>query len=33
EITGVPKELAKRAFLRVAYKMPMRCRFVERQHH
>ncbi|MEM7681147.1 MAG: 50S ribosomal protein L16 [Planctomycetota bacterium] len=33
EITGVPKELAKRAFLRVAYKMPMRCRFVERQSH
>jgi large subunit ribosomal protein L16 len=32
EIAGVPRDLAKQAFLRVAYKMPFRCRFVERRH-
>lgn len=31
EISGVPRELAKQAFARVAYKMPYRCRFVERR--
>jgi len=32
ELTGVPRDLAKAAFVRVAHKMPFRCRFVERQH-
>ena len=32
EIAGVPRDLAKQAFLRVAYKMPFRCRFVDRRH-
>ena len=32
ELTGVPKDLARSAFMRVAYKMPFRCRFVERRH-
>lgn len=32
EISGVTKDLAKEAFARVAYKMPFRCRFVERRH-
>ena len=32
EISGVPKDLAKAAFARVAHKMPFRCRFVERRH-
>ena len=32
EIAGVPKDLAKQAFLRVSHKMPFRCRFVERRH-
>jgi large subunit ribosomal protein L16 len=32
EITGVPKDIAKQAFTRVAHKMPFRCRFVERRH-
>ena len=31
EVSGVPRELAKSAFARVAYKMPFRCRFVERR--
>lgn len=30
ELAGVPREAAMRAFLRVAHKMPFRCRFVER---
>ena len=32
ELTGVPKEIARQAFTRVAHKMPFRCRFVERRH-
>lgn len=31
EIAGVPQELAKQAFARIAHKMPVRCRFVERR--
>ena len=31
EITGVPETMAKEAFLRVAHKMPFRCRFVGRR--
>jgi large subunit ribosomal protein L16 len=32
EIAGVDETLARRAFSRVAYKMPVRCRFVRRRH-
>ncbi len=32
EIGGVPEDLARRAFTRVAHKMPFRCRFVKRLH-
>ena len=32
EIGGVPEEVAKEALLRVAHKMPVRCRFVRRRH-
>lgn len=32
EIGGVTEELAKQALLRVAHKMPVRCRFVTRRH-
>jgi large subunit ribosomal protein L16 len=32
EIGGVAEDLARRAFSRVANKMPFRCRFVTRQH-
>ncbi|MEM0915979.1 MAG: 50S ribosomal protein L16 [Planctomycetota bacterium] len=32
ELTGVPRDLARQAFARVAHKMPFRCRFVERRH-
>ncbi len=32
ELTGVPRDVAKEAFVRVAHKMPFRCRFVERRH-
>lgn len=32
EITGVPRDIAKRAFVRVAHKLPFKCRFVERRH-
>ena len=31
EVSGVSAESAKAAFARVAYKMPFRCRFVERR--
>ena len=31
EIAGVPSEVAKQALLRVAHKMPFRCRFVLRR--
>jgi large subunit ribosomal protein L16 len=31
EIAGVPEDLAKRAMARIAYKMPVRCRFVGRR--
>jgi large subunit ribosomal protein L16 len=31
EIAGVPENLAKQAFVRVAMKMPIRCRFVGRR--
>ena len=32
EIGGVEEEVAKQALLRVAHKMPVRCRFVKRRH-
>ena len=32
ELSGVPRDLAQRAFVRVAHKMPFKCRFVERRH-
>jgi len=32
EIGGVPENVAKEAMLRVAHKMPVRCRFVRRRH-
>ncbi|MCC6579958.1 MAG: 50S ribosomal protein L16 [Phycisphaeraceae bacterium] len=32
ELAGVPRDVAKQAFVRVAHKMPFRCRFVERRH-
>ncbi len=31
EIAGVSESLAKQAFARIAHKMPVRCRFVERR--
>ncbi|MAE66155.1 MAG: 50S ribosomal protein L16 [Phycisphaeraceae bacterium] len=32
ELAGVPRDIARDAFVRVAHKMPFRCRFVERRH-
>lgn len=32
EIGGVPEDIAKQALLRVAHKMPIKCRFVKRRH-
>lgn len=32
EVSGVSEELAKAALVRVAHKMPVRCRFVQRKH-
>ncbi len=32
ELAGVPAPVARQALLRVAHKMPYRCRFVERRH-
>jgi large subunit ribosomal protein L16 len=32
EIAGVPEAVAKQALVRVAHKMPFKCRFVERRH-
>jgi large subunit ribosomal protein L16 len=32
EIGGVSEDVAKRALVRVAHKMPVRCRFVKRRH-
>ncbi len=32
EIGGVPENIAKQALLRVAHKMPVKCRFVKRRH-
>ncbi len=32
ELSGVPLDMAREAFVRVAYKMPCRVRFVERRH-
>jgi large subunit ribosomal protein L16 len=32
EIGGVPENVAKEALLRVAHKMPVRCRFVRRRY-
>lgn len=32
EIGGVPEDIARAALARVAYKMPVRCRFVTRRH-
>jgi large subunit ribosomal protein L16 len=31
ELAGVPETVARRAFARVAHKMPFQCRFVERR--
>jgi len=33
ELAGVPRDIAMKAFVRVAHKMPFKCRFVERRHH
>lgn len=32
ELAGVPRNLAVEAFVRVAHKMPVKCRFVQRRH-
>ena len=32
ELAGVPRDIAQAAFVRVAHKMPFRCRFVDRRH-
>ena len=32
EIAGVPAEVARGALVRVAHKMPFKCRFIERRH-
>ncbi|KPK77409.1 MAG: 50S ribosomal protein L16 [Phycisphaerae bacterium SM23_30] len=32
EVGGVPEDVARAALLRVAHKMPVRCRFVTRRH-
>ncbi len=32
EIGGVGEDMAKQAMVRVAHKMPVRCRFVKRRH-
>lgn len=32
EISGIGEEVAKRALLRVAHKMPVKCRLVRRKH-
>ena len=32
EVGGVNEDMAKQALLRVAYKMPIKCRFIERRH-
>ena len=32
ELSGVPREVARAALTRVAYKLPFKCRFVERRH-
>jgi len=32
EIAGVSEDIAKRALRRVAHKMPVRCRFLQRRH-
>jgi len=32
EIGGVEEDIAKQALVRVAHKMPIRCRFVKRRH-
>jgi len=32
EIGGVPEEVAKQALVRIAHKMPVRCRLVTRRH-
>jgi len=32
ELAGVPRDIAKQALVRVAHKMPFKCRFVERRH-
>jgi len=32
EVGGVSEEVAKQALVRVAHKMPIRCRFVKRRH-
>ncbi|MEM1213105.1 MAG: 50S ribosomal protein L16 [Planctomycetota bacterium] len=32
ELSGVPESVARAALTRVAYKLPFKCRFVERRH-
>jgi large subunit ribosomal protein L16 len=32
EVGGVGEDVAKRALVRVAHKMPIRCRFIKRKH-
>ena len=31
ELTGVPRDIAQRAFIRVAHKLPFKCRFIDRR--
>lgn len=32
EVGGVDEEVAKKALIRIAHKMPIRCRFIRRRH-
>jgi len=32
EVSGVTEEVARRALLRTAHKLPVKCRFVARRH-
>ena len=32
EIAGVPEDVARQALVRVAHKIPFRCRFIQRRH-
>ena len=32
ELAGIPEDMARETFCRVAHKMPVKCRFVARRH-